>query len=381
MRAAIFTSLALAAIASASQAQVLVSDDFSTAGLVTNTGWVNHSGSGDFINSDGNTALLSQGGGSREDVHLSFAVPQAGTDTTYAAFDLNIPAGGVVDPDANGLYFFHFWTAGFAYRARIGVLSPAGSGDYVLSVNANSSNGGAGAQWASDLSFGTTYRVVTSFDAVTGTASLWLDPANSGSTSIVHVGTSLGEGMEGIAMRQGGDYVGLMNLDNVIAGLSFGDVTGGGGPTAPGSAYCFGDATGALCPCSAFGAAGEGCVNTGGTGATLTGSGIALFANDTLQFDVAGVPGAKPGLLLRANNQIANPVGDGILCVAGNSQRSQVQLTSAGATTYTNFNGAGFGATANVGAPTNYQFWYRDTSNPCSGSGFNFTNAWTVTYM
>ena len=149
---------------------------------------------------------------------------------------------------------------------------------------------------------------------------------------------------------------------------------------APGSAYCYGDGTGADCPCFGFGGIGEGCANSTGVGATMTGSGSANLSNDTLQFDIAGVPGDKPGLLLRADNQVASPIGDGILCASGNSQRSQVQITVAGVTTFTDFQGGPFGAVANVGAATNFQFWYRDPANTCSGSGFNFSNAWTVTY-
>ena len=36
---------------------------------------------------------------------------------------------------------------------------------------------------------------------------------------------------------------------------------------------------------------------------------------------------------------------------------------------------------ANLGAPTYYQWWYRDPTNPCSGQGFNFTNGWCVTWL
>jgi len=150
-----------------------------------------------------------------------------------------------------------------------------------------------------------------------------------------------------------------------------------------GNAYCFGDGTGATCPCAAFGQAGEGCLNTTGTnGATLTGSGNASISADTFQLDVAGVPGAKPAIVLRGINQISNPVGDGILCTAGQSARSQVQITSNGATTYANFAGAPFGASAYApGTATNYAFWYRDPGNACTGSGFNFSNGWTVTFL
>ena len=155
-----------------------------------------------------------------------------------------------------------------------------------------------------------------------------------------------------------------------------------GAPSPPGNAYCFGDASGANCPCSAFGSVGQGCANSGGVGgATLTGIGNANMTNDSFQLEVAGVPGAKPGLILRGDNQVALPAGDGILCTTGGSMRSHVQITAAGATAFTDFGGAPFGSVANIGAPTNFQFWYRDPQNPCSGAGFNFTNAWTVTYQ
>ncbi|MFT7670363.1 MAG: hypothetical protein ACI8X5_003071, partial [Planctomycetota bacterium] len=44
----------------------------------------------------------------------------------------------------------------------------------------------------------------------------------------------------------------------------------------PGMPYCFGDGSGASCPCSGFGAPGEGCKNSTGSGATLTGFGDAV---------------------------------------------------------------------------------------------------------
>lgn len=162
---------------------------------------------------------------------------------------------------------------------------------------------------------------------------------------------------------------------------------GGGGPVNTGTAYCFGDGTGTPCPCANFGGAGQGCANSTGSGATMTGTGNASFGADTLAFNIAGVNGQKPGLLLRGNSQVngglGNGVGDGLICAAGQSSRSQVQVTSAaGTTTFSDWNGAGLGSVANVGTATNYQYWYRDPnpSGPC-GFDFNFSNAWTVTYQ
>ena len=159
------------------------------------------------------------------------------------------------------------------------------------------------------------------------------------------------------------------------------DGPGTGGPPPAYSNYCFGDGTGAICPCFNFGVAGEGCTNTSGAGATMNGSGTASFTGDTFALSIAGIPGSKPGLVLRGDNQVSAPAGDGILCTSGSSQRSQVQMTSGGGTTsYADFKGAGFGSVANVGSATNFQFWYRDPANTCSGGGFNFSNGVTVTY-
>jgi len=150
-----------------------------------------------------------------------------------------------------------------------------------------------------------------------------------------------------------------------------------------GSGYCYGTSQ---CPCSGAAGADEGCLNTAGNGATFVANGTASISNDTFGFQVSGVPGDKPGLILRGANQVAgglgNPAGDGLLCTAGQSARSRVQVTSAGSTTYTEFDtGISFGAASyGAGVTANYQFWYRDPSNTCSGAGFNFTNAWTVTW-
>ncbi len=151
--------------------------------------------------------------------------------------------------------------------------------------------------------------------------------------------------------------------------------------------FCLGDGTGTPCPCGANGAPGSGCANTAGAmGAQMIALGTASLSNDTFQLQVTGVPGNKPGLVLRGamqlNGGLGQPAGDGLLCTAGQSARSQVQVTSGGNTTFTNFSGQPFGATSyGVGTVTNYQFWYRDPTGTCSGQGFNFTNAWGVVWL
>lgn len=154
-----------------------------------------------------------------------------------------------------------------------------------------------------------------------------------------------------------------------------------------GNAFCFGDGSGTVCPCGSVSNPGEGCTNSGGiTGAVLSATGTASLTQDSFELHVSGVSGNRPGLILRGASQMnggnGSVVGDGLLCVAGQTARSQVQVTSSGTTVFADFQGSGFGASSyGAGLPTNYQFWYRDPANTCSGSGFNFSNAWTVTWL
>ena len=143
-----------------------------------------------------------------------------------------------------------------------------------------------------------------------------------------------------------------------------------------GTAYCFGDGTGAICPCLAFGGTGEGCVTTSGGGATLVGTGIANAQFDSLVLRVTGAPAGKPGIFFQGSGMMAIPAGDGILC-SSSSLRYGVNVTDAsGMVTQT-----GFGANAAAGQTLNYQYWFRDPSNPCLSGGFNFSNGWFVTWQ
>ena len=154
-----------------------------------------------------------------------------------------------------------------------------------------------------------------------------------------------------------------------------------------GNAYCLGDGSGTLCPCL-NGQIGQGCANSGGSGATLTASGDACFTEDTFQLSVSGIPGAKAGLLVKGSFLIGggngNVVGDGLLCLAP-QMRSQVIVSDpSGTLTMSNWRGQPFGTfpnAADFGTPTYYQWWYRDPAPYCPSFGFNFTNGWAVTWM
>ncbi|MDG2143337.1 MAG: hypothetical protein P8N31_07270 [Planctomycetota bacterium] len=150
----------------------------------------------------------------------------------------------------------------------------------------------------------------------------------------------------------------------------------GNGGTISGQAYCFGDGTGSPCPCLAFGGAGEGCLNTSGQGALLSGSGIPAISADTFILDVSGAPANKPGVIFQGTTQLANPFGDGLLCTTLSLQHGVMWTSATGTVTQ-----SGFGASASIGATLNYQFLFRDPANGCGSGGFNYTNGWAATWQ
>ena len=184
---------------------------------------------------------------------------------------------------------------------------------------------------------------------------------------------------QGSIVSWGADFEG--QVSNTPTGTGFTQVAGGRDHSLAlrtpitGSAYCFGDGSGAACPCGANGNPGEGCMTTSGTGARLTGTGEANLGSGTFTLTVSGAPANKPGLFFQGTNQLANPVGDGILCSNMSVRRYTVNMTDGAGTAVQE----GLGANAAPGTSLNYQYWFRDPGNTCGGL-FNFSNAWTVTW-
>ena len=167
-------------------AAVVFQDLFATDGnLAGVNGWYAHSGAGakPIVISNGKFTLQ-QSALSGEDVNHPFAA-QPNNAKTYMSFTLTVPAGSVMG-SAND-YFIHFRPAPtdtLNFVTRVFVGPPTAGGDYVIGVGSGSLTSTPLATWGSGLSFGTTYRVVAAYDAVTGASQLWIAPTNEGSTSV-----------------------------------------------------------------------------------------------------------------------------------------------------------------------------------------------------
>jgi hypothetical protein len=317
------------------------------------------------------------------------AVPSSGSGGG-GVFPLSLPAGEAASPATVGVAVTsiesivvdglnHTWVGDL----QMTLADPAGVEHLIFLRPGYLNTSGAGT--AGDF-VGGTYTFVETGGASLPTSSNGLDiPAGTynqtfDSGGVVWVSGDAGINntvMSGIT-GPAGDWT-LKIYD--WAGGDVGSFTGwtlngnAGGGVNTGASYCAGDGSSIACPCGANGAAGAGCLTTSGTGATLTASGDAVVGADTFVLDVTGGPANKPGLFFQGTNQITLPAGDGVLCSNSNLRYAVNSLDSLGNVTQN-----GFGANAAPSQSLNYQYWFRDPANACSGAGFNFTNAWAVTW-
>lgn len=152
---------------------------------------------------------------------------------------------------------------------------------------------------------------------------------------------------------------------------------------------CFGDGSGAACPCSNFGADGHGCANSQPTGgALLNARGRASVANDSLSFAVGGLPQASTALLFLGSAALGGgagtPFNDGLLCIASPVVRRAVKTGVNGFATWGASAGdaplsLSGGLSASGGARL-YQVWYRDSAAFCGNATANLSNAVRVVW-
>lgn len=160
----------------------------------------------------------------------------------------------------------------------------------------------------------------------------------------------------------------------------------------PGVAFCFGDGSGAACPCDPgqAGTPGGGCRNSfGGTG-TLGATGNAGVALDSVTLRATGFLPTGIGLVFQGNSQqasgIGSVLGDGLLCVSQSIVRLAIRNAVAGVISLgREVSGdqsiAVIGQVPAAGGTRHYQIWYRDPALFCTSSTFNFTNGLTIEWQ
>jgi hypothetical protein len=150
-------------------------------------------------------------------------------------------------------------------------------------------------------------------------------------------------------------------------------------------AYCFGDGSGTLCPCSNGGAPGRGCANgTYAGGALLTASGVPSISGDSLVLQVTASIPNQPGVFFLGNNAVAGGAGalfgDGLRCAGGAVCRLQVvqgdffgDLVSSVSVAAT--------CALSAGDVRRAQWWYRDPAGSLCGNGFNLSNGLELLWL
>lgn len=155
---------------------------------------------------------------------------------------------------------------------------------------------------------------------------------------------------------------------------------GGGGIGTP---FCFGDGTSTACPCGNMGASGEGCSNSAGAGAILTGGGTIVASNDDLVLSGSQMPPGVPGLFFTGPNNISSGAGsifgDGVRCAGGSLLRLEVVFADISGNANTTI-GIASSLGATTGTQSYMQLWYRDPSGPCGGQ-FNTSNALDILWQ
>jgi len=240
MIATTFAFVSWAVVAAASQLYVDHFDyaDGWLAGNGTNPTWYAHSAAAtNPILVQGWRAYFQQASGSREDLTKQFSPAQSTSAKTYASFTLVVTAlTGTTDD-----YFAHFKpyptvADTFNYKGRVYVSPPQSGGNYTVGVSVTSSGTSPVVRWSSDLTYGVRYRIVSSYDAATGTSELWVNPVDESSAKITSTNAAAaGSGIGAYCLRQGSAQTSTEYVDDLYIGTTFADVVSPLAPTVPAS--------------------------------------------------------------------------------------------------------------------------------------------------
>lgn len=304
----------------------------------------------------------------------------------YAEFGAKLVAGvGDVDADGVGDVVVQLAVARvFSGRSGSLLLEIAETGTEVRAAGDTDADGHADLVLGGFSGFATPYaRVVSGADG--SEVQLFrghrepLQPPDAPLMRACSLGDLDGDGRADLALAQPSWGAGL---DNLASGKVW--LYQGSSPSPIGTAYAFGDGSGAPCPCGNVAPnVGGGCSNSRGVGATLRAFGSTSIASDAFALDVRGVPGFFTTCTLAWGMQAAGGLqglvsGDGRRAIAGGVRRFQRSVVDLDGFYTSGIELAAFGPWS-AGQTVYFQALYRDATGPC-GSGFNLTNGVALTF-
>jgi len=186
--------------------------------------WKNHSGSSAQAEVSEGQLILTQSGS--EDFHAKLAggpYKKSSGGTMYASFDVEFT--GL--PSGSGSYFAHFRDDGFGYRARI-IAQTTGAEGGAFRIGVSSKGKKSTAVVDNDLHLDTVYKVVIAMSLADASTTLWIDPDGGAAGGVTTTDNGSAVDVTGFAFRQAKN-IGVMLIDNLKVGTSFGDVIEGDG--------------------------------------------------------------------------------------------------------------------------------------------------------
>ncbi len=216
-------------------------ENFATTGALSGStpgsgvgSWATISGSGGLGVSGGTLAIA---GSSGQSAQLNFSNANVSTGVVYLGFDYSVSAGGTLSTSdtISGVVGFRSGTnTSGSYALSFGTFRPSASASSTSGLAANATNQvtagiftgssqnastTALTAWSSALTRGDTYRVVVGLDTSSNTATLWINPTATTSTSVVLSGVSLDP--RGVFVREGSSSHGAITLDRLFASENF----------------------------------------------------------------------------------------------------------------------------------------------------------------
>ncbi|WP_223032650.1 T9SS type A sorting domain-containing protein [Hanstruepera marina] len=204
--------------------QVIIAEDFSypDGSLVANSAWANTSGTANQMQVVSGQAVVNHN--DSEDVEITFS---SVSGSVYAGFDFSVDDLGAPYSGTDNEYFAHL-----DFAARIDIVEGTGGGDFSVGISTTTST--AEATWATDLTFGQTYRLIVEYDQDGGVAELWIDPTLETDTSISGSVDTTPATVTSFDLRQSSSSENeTIRIDNLMVGQTFDDVVVFQVPTDP----------------------------------------------------------------------------------------------------------------------------------------------------